>query len=406
MNIWIFNHHALTPDMSGGTRHYDFAKELVKRGHSVSIVASSFHYSKYAEMKEYGKSEYIQENIDGVDFIWIKTPPYFGNGGARVRNMLSYTYKALNIMPKLGLKNPDIIMGSSVHLFAVYVAYRLSQKYNTPFIMEVRDLWPQTLIDMGISKWHPFIVVLGWLEKYLYKRADKIISNLPYAYKHIQKFVSKKKFIWISNGVDLDNIHYTEKQKTNKFTISYTGAIGVANSLALLVYVADALKDRVDIVFRIVGDGAEKNKLKELVESKQLINISIEDPIAKNEITGILQSSDILYFNLVDSPVFNFGISSNKLFDYMASGRVIIFSTKSKNNPIKEAGAGYTIEPDSLEQLKQTILTIYNLKQDERNNIGKKIRKYAKENYSVDILADKLENILKDEVIAYNIRGK
>jgi len=398
VNIWIFNHHALTPDMSGGTRHYDFAKELVKRGHSVTIVASSFHYSKYKEMKEYGNKEYLQETIDGVHFIWIKTPPYFGNGISRVKNMLSYTYKVVNIIPKLNLKDPDIIIGSSVHLFAVYAAYKLAQKYHTPFIMEVRDIWPQTLIDMGISKWHPFIITLGWIERYLYKKADMIISNLPYAFEHIGKFVPKEKFIWISNGVDLDNINHIEKTKTDKFTISYTGAIGVANNLTLLVDAAEKLKEKKDIFFRIVGDGAEKEKLKELVKLKKLKNISIEDPVAKNEVSNILQSSDILYFNLKDSPVFNFGISSNKLFDYMAAGRVIIFSTKAKNNPIKDANAGYTIEPDNLKQLEQTILNIYNLQQNERNTIGNKIRKYAEENYSISVLTDKLEKLLEDEM--------
>ena len=268
--------------------------------------------------------------------------------------------------------------------------------------MEVRDIWPQTLIDMGISKWHPFIISLGWLEKYLYKKADKIISNLPYAFDRIGKFVSKDKFIWISNGVDLDNINYIEKQKTDKFTISYTGAIGVANNLALLVDVAERLKEKKDIFFRIVGDGAQKEKLKELVKLKQLKNISIEDPVAKNEVSNILQSSDVLFLSLIDSPLYRFGISLNKLFDYMAAGRVIIFSGNSKNNPIKDADAGYTIEPDNLEQLEQTILDTYNLQQNERNNIGKKIRKYAEENYSISILTDKLEKLLENEVRKQN----
>lgn len=405
MNIWIFNHHALTPDMSGGTRHYDFAKELVRRGHSVTIVASSFHYAKYTEMKEYDDKKYIKENIDGIDFIWIRTSPYFGNGVARVKNMLGYTYKVLKIIPKLDLKVPDIIIGSSVHLFAVYAAYRLSKKYNTPFIMEVRDLWPQTLIDMGMSRWHPFIILLGRLEKFLYHKADKIISNLPYAFEYIQKFVSKDKFIWISNGVDLENITYVERENTDKFIISYTGAIGVANNLKLFVEAAESLKDKDDISFRIVGDGAEKDSLIQLVKLKKLKNISIEDSVAKNKVVKILQSSDVLYFNLKDSPVFNYGVSSNKLFDYMASGRVIIYSTTAKNNPIKDAGIGYSIEPDNLEQLKQTILDIYNLSQEERISIGRQIRNYTEQNYSILSLTDKFEKLLEEVIVRYNVQN-
>ncbi|MDK2064376.1 glycosyltransferase family 4 protein [Aliarcobacter butzleri] len=398
MNIWIFNHHALTPDMSGGTRHYDFAKELIKRGHTVTIVASSFHYSKYKEMKDYKDKDYLCEKIDGIDFIWIKTPPYFGNGMNRVKNMIAYTYKVLKYIPKLNLRKPDIIVGSSVHLFAVWAAYKLSCKYNTPFIMEVRDLWPQTLIDMGISKWHPFILLLGWLERYLYKKADKIISNLPYAYYYIGKFVEKEKFIWISNGVDLSNIKYTPKEKSNKFIISYTGAIGVANNLQIILDVAKKLKDNENIYFRIVGEGAEKEKLKAFMKENNLLNVSIENSVPKNEVTNILQNSDVVFLGLKDSPLYKFGISLNKLFDYMASGRVIIFAGNSKNNPIKDVSAGYSIAPDDVEVLQKTILEIYNLSQEKRDAIGKKIRKYAEQNYSIEILVDKFEKLLEDEI--------
>ena len=398
MNIWIFNHHALTPDMSGGTRHYDFAKELIKRGHSVTIIASSFHYSKYQETKEYGNKEYLIEKIDGIDFIWIKTPTYFGNGISRVKNMISYTYKVLKYIPKLNLAKPDIIVGSSVHLFTVWAAYKLSCKYKTPFIMEVRDLWPQTLIDMGMSKCHPFILLLGWIEKYLYKKADKIISNLPYAYDYIGKFVKKEKFIWISNGVDLSNIKYTLKEKNDKFIISYTGAIGIANNLKILLDVAKKLKEKKDIYFRIVGEGAEKEKLKVFVKENKLSNVSIENSVPKNEVTNILQNSDILFLSLKDSPLYRFGISLNKLFDYMASGRVIIFSGNSKNNPIKDANAGYSIMPDDVESLEKAILEIYSISQKERNDIGVKIRKYAENNYSIEILVDKFEKLLENEI--------
>ncbi|MGE4419945.1 MAG: glycosyltransferase family 4 protein [Sulfurimonas sp.] len=402
MNIWIFNHHALTPDMSGGTRHYDFAKELTKRGHKVTIIASSFHYSKYQEMKEYGDKEYLQETIEGIDFIWIKTPAYFGNGIGRVINMLFYTFKVLKIMPRLNLSNPDIIIGSSVHLFAVWAAYKLSCRYKTPFIMEVRDLWPQTLIDMGISKWHPFILLLGRLERYLYKKADKIISNLPYSYDYIGQFVEREKFIWISNGVDLSNIKYTLKEQSEKFVISYAGAIGVANNLQTLLHAAKELKNKEDIYFRIVGEGAEKEKLKTFVRENNLQNVSIENSVPKSEVSKILQNSNVLYFNLKDSPVFNYGISSNKLFDYMASGRVVIFSTNAKNNPIKDANAGYSIAPDDVEQLEKTILEIYNLTDEERIKIGEKIRAYAEENYSIEILTHKLEKLLKEEIKKFN----
>lgn len=398
MNIWVINHHALSPDMGGGTRHYDFAKELVKRGHEVTIIASSFHYSKYQEMRLYSNKAYLRESYDGVEFIWIKTPAYFGNGVSRVKSMLSYTYKVLKYVPTLNLKKPDIIIGSSVHLFAVWAAYRLSRNYHTPFIMEVRDLWPQTLIDMGISKWHPFIILLGWLEKYLYQKADKILSNLPYAYDYIGKFAPKEKFVWISNGVDLSNIPYIPKEKKETFVISYTGAIGVANNMELLLEAAKKLQDKKDILFRIIGDGAQKEALKHFAKENHLSSVSIEDMVPKNEVSTILTNSDVLFLSLKESPLYRYGISLNKLFDYMAAGRVIIFAGNSKNNPVKDANAGYSISPDDSNALVKTILEIYHLSHQQRVEIGDKIRAYAEKNYAIELLVDKFEAILIEEV--------
>lgn len=402
MNLWIFNHHALTPDMSGGTRHYDFAIELIKRGHCVTIIASSFHYSRYKEMKIYKEKDFLKENIDGIDFIWIKTPPYLGNGFARVKNMLSYTYKTLKLIPKLNLNKPDIIIGSSVHLFAVYGAYKLSRKFNTPFVMEVRDLWPQTLIDMGISKWHPFILLLGFLERYLYKRADKIISNLPFAYDYIGKYVSKDKFEWISNGVDLSNIKYIPKEKEKNLTITYTGSFGVANNLFVLLEVAKLLKKNKNIYFRIIGSGVERKKIELFVQENDLSNVSIENPVPKNKVSSILQNSDVLFLSLIDSPLYRFGISLNKLYDYMASGRVIIFAGNSKNNPIKEAKAGYSILPNDINKLEETILEIYNISEEERIKIGQRIRTFVEKNYSIEVLVNKFESLLKKEIGIFN----
>ncbi len=387
--------------MGGGTRHYDFAKVLVKRGHKATVIASSFHYSKYKEMRIYGDKEYLQESYNGVDFVWIKTPPYFGNGVSRVKSMLSYTHKVLKYLPALNLEKPDIIIGSSVHLFAVLAAYRLSKHYHTPFVMEVRDLWPQTLIDMGISKWHPFILLLGWLERYLYRKADTIITTLPYAHNYIANYVPREKITWISNGVDLSTIPYIPKEKSDTLTITYAGSIGIANNMELLIEAAKKLRAHSNIFFRIIGDGAEKERLRDLAARHSLSNVSIEASVPKTEVPQILTKSDILFLSLKDSPLYRYGISLNKLFDYMAAGRVIIFAGNSQNNPVKDAGAGFTIEPDDSEALANTILKIETLSEEQRQEMGAKIRKYAEENYSIEILIDRLEKILKEEIDNY-----
>ncbi|MEN4054152.1 glycosyltransferase family 4 protein [Sulfurimonas sp. NWX79] len=401
MNIWIFNHHALTPDMSGGTRHYDFAKELVKRGHSVTIAASSFHYSKYKEMKEYKNQEYLKEDVDGIDFIWIETPPYFGNGISRVKNMLSYSFKVLKIIPKLDLKKPDIIVGSSVHLFAVYVAYRLSKRYRVPFVMEVRDLWPQTLIDMGISKWHPFILLLSFLEKFLYKKADKIITLLPKAHLYIEKLnIPKENIVWISNGSNISNRdRYKQLLDSSKFNILYTGSHGIANNLEVLIDVADILREDNKIHFTLIGEGALKEQLIKKANLLKLSNITFLDSVSKNQIIDYLKSADLLYVGLKNLPLYRYGMSMNKVFDYMSAKKPILFVSNIEDNIIEKSNSGKVIKENNIQLIAKSIKNFSIMSKDELNIYGENGYNYLKDNFSIEVLTNRLEKILKEEVL-------
>ncbi len=399
MNIWILNHYALTPDMSGGTRHYDFAKELIKRGHQVTIIASSFHYSKLKEMKDYEKKDYLIEDIDGIKFIWFKTSSYFNNGIKRVVNMLSYTKKAIFLLPKLKLSKPDIIIGSSVHLFAVYAAFRLSKRYKTPFIMEVRDLWPQTLIDMGMSKYHPFILALALLEKYLYKKSDTIITLLPKANQYIEKLgIDTKKIVWISNGTNLDNCSYDNLDillKSDKFNVLYTGTLGVANNLNLLVDVAEILKSEESIFFTIVGDGPLKKRLQKKVDTLQLKNIDFIPSVPKREVFDYLSCADLLYVGLKDLPLYRYGMSMNKVFDYMAAKKPILFVSTIKDSVIQKADAGTIIGNEDAYSVAKSIKKYSCMSKNEREKIGKNGYNYLLKHYTFLVLTDKLESVLR-----------
>lgn len=407
MNIWIFNHYAITPNLPGGTRHFDFGKELVRRGHEVTIFASSFHYSLLKETKEYIDKPYLIEDYDGVKFVWIKTFPYSKNDWKRVINMLSYSIMVYRIGKFINVEKPDIIIGSSVHLFAVFTAYLLSKYYKVPFIMEVRDLWPQTLIDMGVSKWHPFVIILGILEKFLYKKAIKIITLLPKAHEYIESLsVSREKIVWIPNGVDLERFNNTKGMKLEEgkrgFLVGYTGAIGKANNLDVAVEAAEILKEKFpEIKFIFVGEGPEKERLLDIVRKKRLDNVEFVSTIPKYRIFTTIQNMDVLFFHLADSPVFKYGLSSNKLFDYLASEKPIIFSSNSANNPIEEAKAGVTVPPDNPEVLAEAIISLYNMPEEERRKMGENGRKYVEKYHSIPVLVDKLEEVIKDTLAIY-----
>ena len=401
MNIWIFNHYAITPDLPGGTRHYDFAKELTERGYNVTIFASSFHYSLLRETKDYGKSSYIIEDYDGVKFVWIKTFPYSKNDWRRVLNMLSYSVRVYNVAKKIDMEKPDVIIGSSVHLFAVYAAYLLSKYYKVPFIMEVRDLWPQTLIDMGVSRWNPFVILLGILERFLYKRAQKIISVLPKAYEYITSLgIPLEKIEWIPNGVDLKRVEHIENnfEKKTGFKVLYTGAHGIANGLDTLLDSAKILKERgySDIVIELVGDGYEKKRLMKRALEEGLDNVFFKDPVKKDKVPEILSQADVLFFNLLAKDTFKYGISSNKLFDYLASGRPIISASNASNNPVEEAKAGITVPPEDPEAVAEAIINLYKMSEEERLKMGENGRKYVQEYHDIPVLVDKLEKVIQE----------
>lgn len=397
MNIWIVNHHALTPKMSGGTRHYDFAMELISRGHKITIISASIHYSTYEELKDYGEKNYLKENIDGADWIWIKTPSYIGNGIKRVKNMLSFMFGVNATIPKLNLIKPDIVIGSSVHLFAVYSAYRLSRKYKVPFIMEVRDLWPQTLIDMGISKWHPFILLLGWLEKFLYKKADKIITLLPRANLYIEKLgIEKEKNVWISNGANISHTTYQNKLDKKKFNIVYSGSIGIANDLGILLDIANALKDNDKIHFTIIGNGALKQELIAKSKDLRLSNITFLDPVPKSEIYNYLHSANLLYVGLKNLPLYRYGMSMNKIYDYMSVKKPILFVSDIDDNIVKNAKCGFVVKNQNAEKIANLIEKISKMPLSELEILGKNGYDYMIKNFSIKVLCDKLEVTLKE----------
>jgi len=299
---------------------------------------------------------------------------------------------------------PDVIVGSSLHLFGTLAAFWFAKKQRTPFVLEIRDLWPQTLIDMGMSKWHPFVLLQGWIEKYLYQRANNIITLLPQSHLYIEKFgVDPKMITYIPNGVDLERFKRTEKKNypgfdMTHFYVVYTGSIGKANNIETLIESAQQLSDFNKIRFIIAGDGPLRKSLEKRSMEYGLSNVVFLGSVPKNDIINILKSADCLIFPLKDTPVFRFGISSNKLFDYMGAKKPIIFASNSINNPIKDSGGGLTVPPEDSQALAKAILKIFNMKSSEREIMSENAYNYVKENHAIPILVDKFEKILDREV--------
>lgn len=407
MNIWIFNHYAHAADVPGGTRHYDLARELVRRGHHTTIFASSFHHNRHQEMKLAPGERWKVEDVAGTRFVWIKTFPYQSNDWRRVLNMVSYMVCAWSLgrnAPETILKTgkPDVIIGSSVHLLAVFAAYRVAKHHGAKFIMEVRDLWPQTIIDLGeMSERNPVTKILQFLERFLYQRAERIIVLAPGMGEYISdRGIIKEKITWISNGVDLSRFKEFAAQDLpdNAFKVMYLGAHGQANALDVLLDAAKVAQDQGhrEIEFILVGDGPEKPRLVERAKELGLTNMKFCDPVPKTKVSKTLGEATAAVFVLNDLPLYRYGISLNKLFDYMAAEKPLILAGYPVNNPVKQARCGLTVPPRNPEALAEAIIELSRMPKEEREAMGRRGREYVEKYHAIPVLADKLIQCIKE----------
>jgi glycosyltransferase involved in cell wall biosynthesis len=407
--IWIFNHYAIPPSLPGGTRHYDFAKELTRRGYKIKIFTSSYIHGKNIELLKALEINKI-EKIDDIEFIWIKTPHYKNNDIKRIINMIYYAIKIYFIAQKLKQK-PDIIIGSSVHLFACLSAYCVSKKLNCKFISEIRDLWPETLIDMGAIKRDNLLAkLLRKFEKFIYIKSVKIITLLPNAKEYIKSLgIKEDKIVYISNGVDI--VSFDLRKKTydindfinmnkykDKFKIVYAGAIGSANAIETILYTAEILSKnkKNNIQFILIGDGQEKEHFIKFTKENKLSNIVFYKSISKYYIPNLFDKADILLLTAKNINIYKYGFSFNKSFDYMASGKPVLFAGNVFNNIVKDANAGLCVPPEDPKSLYKAIMDLYNMSDEERNGLGKNGRKYVEKHYDIKVLTDKLEKVIKE----------
>ena len=400
-NVWILNHYAVPSGMGGGTRHYDLACELVRRGYKVTIFASSYNHFNRNDLITNNERE-KEEIINDVRFVWIKTKPrYEGNGIKRLLNMVSYFCNLLVVYEDYD--KPDIVIGSSVHLFAPLAAFFICRKTKAKFLCEIRDLWPQTLIDMGsISNNHPLAVFFRGIESFVYKRAGKVITLLPGAYQYISRFnIKEEKLVYIPNGVDIKKFDYNIDSDSKEiidvidpeaFNCTYAGAHGEANKLDNILEAAYIIQNlgANKIKFNLIGDGPEKRNLIEYSRKIGLLNVNFVEQVDKKLIPGILSNSDLLIFNLKEVDVFKYGISSNKLFDYMCAAKPIIFACKCYNNIVADAEAGMSVPPENPKALADAVMDMFKMHKEDRERLGQNGRNYVENYHSIEYLVDKL----------------
>ena len=403
--IWIVNQFANTPQMPGGTRHFEIASFLVKKGWKVEIFASDFNLSKRKSLKLEKLKFNKTENINGIIFHWLKTFPYRKNDWKRYLNLLSFCFNfsiyQFRLFPKKHKNKlmPDLIIASSPQLIVSFCALILAKILKKYFIFEVRDLWPQVLIDLGgMSSNNLIIKALNFMGNILYKNADCVVVLA----EGLQDYVinkGAKKVVWLPNGPDLEKFSPLSKRKfshfftkSNPFKLVYAGAHGVANDLGNVIEAAKSLLDY-PIKIILIGDGPEKKDL--IYKAKDLDNVLFKDPLPKELIPEILVSADAILISLGDVKLFQYGISPNKLYDAYALQRPVVSTLKgSVNNEIHKYQVGIGCEPESPQLLANSIIKMYKKSNKERELMGIKGRKLAETIYSRNIINNKYFDLM------------
>ena len=402
-NIWIINQYGSTPDTGIGGRHFYLEQELIKSGYTVTLITASYHHLLKAPINV--SSNYTTVQSSGVKNVLIKMPYYeHAHSKKRIINWFNFANKLRGLKHYLTDK-PDAILYTSPSLVGYLGAESLAKYYKVPLSFEVRDIWPLTLCQLGgFSTTHPFIKLLQYIEDRAYKNADHLISNLKYLDRHIQsRGFSSNNFHWIPNGYSQHEVAQKEylangvaqQLPHGKFIIGYTGTLGLANNLDTLIDAAKQLKDNTEIAFVIVGNGKEKYRLQTKVKQLSLSNITFIDAIPKIQIQSMLAAFHVCFIGLTKDDLFHYGVSPNKLFDYLCSGKPIIYAIDSGDyRPVSEANAGIEIEPDNVDDLVNAIKTLHRMDIRQLNQMGKNGQEVASNQYEYQSLANKLEQII------------
>lgn len=412
MNILLVNHYIGSPYYGMDFRPYYISKEWVKMGHTVTMVGAS--QSHIRRIQPTVKDDLTIEMIDGIQYVWIKTPAYDKSSSVkRINNILSFVSKASKYAHKLAdLAKPDWVIASSCYPLDIYPSRRIAKIAGAKLCFEVHDIWPLTpMLLGGYSKYHPFILIMQMAENYMCHHTDKIVSLLWNAEEHYREHGFKGKFYCVPNGyckdewrdeafsLELPDEHCKEIEhlkNENKIIVGFAGGFAVSGAVDILVQAASYIKNRDDIHIVLVGKGPELDNYKNIIQENKLTNISILPEVPKHLVPAIVSRFDIGYLGGRHSILHKYGTSYNKMTDYMLCCIPIIQAVDEPGSAIERVKCGIRIEAENPELLANSIIEIVSLPVEERREMGRKGKEYVVSNLEWAVLAKRFLEYLKD----------
>jgi glycosyltransferase involved in cell wall biosynthesis len=392
-------------------RPYYLAREWVRAGHDVRIVAAGYSHVRGRQPCTHGEviNRRTIEIVEKIQYVWYPTPPYKGNGIGRILNIWAFLRQLwVDARRLISEVKPDVVIASSTYPLDIWVARRIARLAKAKLVYEVHDLWPLSPIELGgMSPRHPFIQLCQWAENTAYHDADLVVSMLPKVHDHMAAHgLDLRKLHIIPNGIspdDWDGVGKAvdgelakciqEAHLHGKLIVGYAGAHGLPNSLDALLDTTKLLADK-QICFVLVGDGHEKERLQRRVVEENLNNVHLFASIPKEQIPSLLREFDIAYIGLKSEPLFRFGVSPNKLMDYMMASKPILFAVKAGNDPVADAVCGVTVPPESPRAIADGLLKLTCMTASEREAMGLNGRSYVLAHHTYPVLAEKFLSIL------------
>lgn len=410
MNIWIVNHYAAPPSSSSGMiRHYNFAKYLEKKGHSVKIITSGkIHNSNVNYIDD--ESLYVEKVVDGVSFVFVKSRDYKGNGIKRIVNLADFPFKIKRTMKRLcRQERPDIIYTSSPDIFVPFFALKFGLQHKIPVVTEVRDLWPESIVAYSnMTESNLIIRILYRVERWIYTKSDRIIFTMEGGKEYVREKkwshnINMSKIHHINNGIDLeefkqnlDNFKLDDEDLTDEdsFKVVYMGSIRKANHLEKLIEAADILKQKNynHIKILVYGDGTERAALEQISRKKNL-NVFFKGSVERKYIPYILSRANLNLINVMPSSLTKYGSSWNKLFEYMASGRPVLSNLPVNYDLIKKYNMGISEKFVNAEAYADSIIQMADMDSEEYKEMCNNASK-AGYLYDYKKHTDSLEKIL------------
>lgn len=410
MNIYLLHHYSGPPGSGRIERQVEVARALQNGGATVTVFFASFHHLN----REVFEDSVCDET--GVVYRPVPCRSYQGNGLGRLANMFDFWNGIRKICGEKDLTVPDLAIASTPHPLVWLAANEFRKKFGAKIVLEVRDLWPESVIELtGASRFHPVVLLFGSIMKRAYQSSDGVVTALPGSQSYITtKFRENavKPIEVIPNGVSLARIDRADRtclpdehqsviaalREQGKLIIGYAGAMGKPNALERLIRLQEHLDETqgepANYHFVLVGAGPERERLEKFEESRDDCIFTVLPAIAKSEVPSFLSAVDVGCVLWMDASLYRHGVSPNKVWEYFSMRIPVLWVGKTGFDPVAYAHAGISVQSTEPAALQDALLGLCDTSDAERSLMGERGRTYVEGNGDWNLLGERYRDFV------------